>query len=459
MGDECVTEFQQKLTLSDSECNERPEEILDETDNKDIKTSSEKNTVLHFSAAHGIVSDIMRDLQLPNQKIDDENFMGWTPLMMAVRNGHVEAVKTLLEKGADVSRKNKFGMNILIMSIASGHLEIVKMILRHMLRGGISRNRMQEYISPLSMALLFKQTYLLNWLIQKNFSPNSPTCKTGLTPLMFAAAVSPDKLIHLLEIRGANINCKNYMGFTHHHMKTWRSKGLNYLNGSEKKEAKIQVPVMVKPSTSPVVIQPDVEDKTQIIKDADHDSPAEVFQELNSTFCAALSISPKKNESPKITQPQNDDNNQRKQERIKKNSSNPNGLVNKTRKNDLSLNSLSTQAYNDSVSQQQYAYSSPTVVQYPGYLLVDSSYHVPNVNNNPIAPMTPVIMSPAYQNFISTIYDHSQSPMQFMAPPQNVYQGTTVTPQVFFASQMPMQYPNVYPNGNIYTTDNGVYYK
>lgn len=69
---------------------------------------NDKNTELHYLAAAGQTDKISKNL-IDRQRIDIENYLGWTALMMACTNRHFSTVKLLLELGADPSRKNKFG--------------------------------------------------------------------------------------------------------------------------------------------------------------------------------------------------------------------------------------------------------------------------------------------------------------------------------------------------------------
>lgn len=67
--------------------------------------------LLHTSAANDcfrIVKEIL------NQKenchvIDRKNKFGWTPLMQAIRNGNIDTVKLLLEKGVKVDKVTYLG--------------------------------------------------------------------------------------------------------------------------------------------------------------------------------------------------------------------------------------------------------------------------------------------------------------------------------------------------------------
>lgn len=79
------------------------------TTTKPTYLDEDKNTTLHYCAAVGDKNGVMSELE-NGQKIDPENYLGWTPLMMAARNGQNEIVKVLLENRADSSRCNHFGL-------------------------------------------------------------------------------------------------------------------------------------------------------------------------------------------------------------------------------------------------------------------------------------------------------------------------------------------------------------
>jgi ankyrin repeat protein len=45
--------------------------------------------------------------------------IGWTPLMRACSNGHLDIVNVLIDNGADVNDKNNVSSNLLSLSLIS----------------------------------------------------------------------------------------------------------------------------------------------------------------------------------------------------------------------------------------------------------------------------------------------------------------------------------------------------
>ena len=66
------------------------------------------NTFVHKAAATGNHVELAAALA-KGVKADLENFMGWTPLMMATRNGHLKIVEMLIGNKVDASKKNMYG--------------------------------------------------------------------------------------------------------------------------------------------------------------------------------------------------------------------------------------------------------------------------------------------------------------------------------------------------------------
>ncbi|KAG5888576.1 hypothetical protein JTB14_029873 [Gonioctena quinquepunctata] len=183
----------------------------------------DKNTKLHYVAAQGRNEDFTKQM-LQKHTIDAENYLGWTPLMMACRNGHLKTVESLLKLSADASRKNRFGCSVFLISISSGKLEIVSLIINHLLQGGISRRNLQNVLSPLSLAILFRHQNVLEYLVSQKFDMNKTTSFTGITPLMFATAMEDTDAYNLLIKNKCHKSMKNHLGATADEIKRARNE-------------------------------------------------------------------------------------------------------------------------------------------------------------------------------------------------------------------------------------------
>jgi len=84
----------------------------------------DRNTKLHYVAAQNDVDGIKAYLRNESQVIDPQNYMGWTPLMMACRRGHFEAVKCLLVHRANATIVNNFGKKTSLTDNKVNHVYI-----------------------------------------------------------------------------------------------------------------------------------------------------------------------------------------------------------------------------------------------------------------------------------------------------------------------------------------------
>lgn len=64
-----------------------------------------------------------------NQKFPDGACKDWSPIIVAAAEGHLEMVKLLIAKGADVNATNAFGRTALMFASKYGFLGIVKALL------------------------------------------------------------------------------------------------------------------------------------------------------------------------------------------------------------------------------------------------------------------------------------------------------------------------------------------
>jgi ankyrin repeat protein len=98
-------------------------------------------------------------LSIQAQNLNDE-------LIVAARKSNVEAVKTLLGKGADVNTKTEYGATPLFFACDRGNVEIVKILLEH---GADANIRDKFYNStPILWAVMRDHAEVVRLLVEKN---------------------------------------------------------------------------------------------------------------------------------------------------------------------------------------------------------------------------------------------------------------------------------------------------
>ncbi len=113
-----------------------------------------------------------------NQWVNSRTACQWTPLMKAALNGHPEAVRKLLEKGAAVELVDKGGYSAMMLAASNGHAEVVRLLLDH----GADIDRVEQ--------------------------------TQGMTALIWAAQRGQQSVVRLLLERGANTALRDAEGKT-----------------------------------------------------------------------------------------------------------------------------------------------------------------------------------------------------------------------------------------------------
>ena len=174
------------------------------------------------------------DLDLmTNEKSYKENSA--SALMKAVETKKIEVVKLLLELGAEVDRKNRNRTSALITACKQGSAEIVKSLLSH----GADPNDEKYYCSPLLIVVKNGNVKVADILLKNGakivFSSLYEACRNGninivktllkyddtavnfmhddgWSPLMLTSSFGNDDITELLLAHGANIDAENTRG-------------------------------------------------------------------------------------------------------------------------------------------------------------------------------------------------------------------------------------------------------
>lgn len=142
----------------------------------------------------------------------DVNFQiepGYTPLMLASGQGHLEIVEVLIDSGADIELKGMLGGKAIHMACLYGHGHIVKLLIQ---RGGLL-SMTGAGLTPLMIASSGGFNDLVLYLLSKGEDVNKAQ-PDGWTSLMHAVSMGHISTIKLLIEKGADTSLKTQEGET-----------------------------------------------------------------------------------------------------------------------------------------------------------------------------------------------------------------------------------------------------
>ncbi|KAI0982874.1 hypothetical protein GJ496_007401 [Pomphorhynchus laevis] len=128
------------------------------------------------------------------------NLCGQTPLFCASKEGHVDIVNFLLEKGANPNAVNHYGVSTLWIPSQKGYIEIVKLLLQYKANpelapsGSDADERGISGWTPLYVAMKSRNLEVARILLHHGANPNAVT-KLGSTPFLLASEVADLEII------------------------------------------------------------------------------------------------------------------------------------------------------------------------------------------------------------------------------------------------------------------------
>ncbi len=185
--------------------------------------------------------DAVRLLLQRGADANAQDHLGATALLLAARYGDLDSVRALIEKGANPNRAAKNGESPLRAAIESGSLDIVKALLtagadpnatdnapvlmwaarmgqpdivEALLRAGARPQATNpEGFTPLFLAAATGEAKIARFLLDRGADANSSS-KSAVTPLMGAAASGNVEIVQLLLAKGAKIDAQDAEGRT-----------------------------------------------------------------------------------------------------------------------------------------------------------------------------------------------------------------------------------------------------
>ena len=165
---------------------------------------------IHKAATEGDMEKVQALIADDPGLIDAKDEMGRTPLHLACYGGHIELVKYLMTKGADMEAKFANGSTALFWAIPEGHLDIVKLLIAE---GADVGARQNDGTSLLHIAAVSGQKEIAALLIDKGLDPNTKQ-NEGSNPLTYAVSRGHREVAELLIDRGADVNIQDNMGYS-----------------------------------------------------------------------------------------------------------------------------------------------------------------------------------------------------------------------------------------------------
>ncbi|MFN7095826.1 MAG: ankyrin repeat domain-containing protein, partial [Burkholderiales bacterium] len=123
------------------------------------------------------------------------DFLGLTPLHLAIVFGNFECVQLLLEQGADIETKGRLGGTPLHVAARKGQAELVKLLLS---KGAQLQVQDGMLRTPLHLAVMEKDNDVVVKLLLDAGASINALNEDGNTPLHIAAGVEESELIELV---------------------------------------------------------------------------------------------------------------------------------------------------------------------------------------------------------------------------------------------------------------------
>ena len=192
-------------------------DFLEQKGAKEIRQATKKtgkvNVNLLDAASDGELQTV-ENLLKSGCDVDVKDSEGWTPLMLASKNGHEWVVEELLKSNPDLeARENKSGRTALMMASWMGHFGIVEMLVK---KGADVNQQDNNKKNAVFYSILGGYPYVCDLLLDYNYDLEARD-KSGRTALVYAAGNDEHEnagIVKMLLQRGADVEAKDDFGDT-----------------------------------------------------------------------------------------------------------------------------------------------------------------------------------------------------------------------------------------------------
>ncbi|ANB50636.1 hypothetical protein [Powai lake megavirus] len=173
-------------------------------------------SVMYYPIKFGY-HEIMDILLKSDQKImgvslvNLKDLKGTVPLSYAIKYKNIEAIKILLEKGADVNYKNSDNMNALHLAVLKKDITITKLIINHIKN---INSRTIQGSSALHFACSFQIFEIVKILLENGADQNIIELEYDFQPIFYSVIQNDVEISKILIDYGADPNYQDYLGNT-----------------------------------------------------------------------------------------------------------------------------------------------------------------------------------------------------------------------------------------------------